>query len=271
MAGKLRASGEPRKAEKEADRTRSVERTMTARAWISTTTFSKAYLLVAWKSRDQLKEYERRGFAQFFYLTICGHVEGLLASVIKSRLHSINMLRWYPIPPMQVEDGDTVHSCPFDPVVESMERIISTLGDEIDSAPLAKLIELHSKVFPQALSDIVGSDLHQDLLALAYLRNLFAHGRDLFMKFDNAFAGKATLDKNPLQLPAQRLQAAKIIKDFNITGQNYNDFQAVFFGDEALLYFYRAVQDIEKKLRAFCTFLPETRLPTFPTLPDLDA
>lgn len=248
---------------------------MTARAWISTTTFSRAYLLVAWKSRDQLKEYERRGFAQFFYLTICGHVEGLLASVIKSRLDSIKMLRWHPIPPMQIKDGDTVHSCSFDPVVESMERIISTLSDDTESAPLARLIDLHSRVFPQPLSDIVGSDLHQDLNALASLRNLFAHGRDLFMKFDMKFddplAGKATLDKNPLQLPAQRLQAAKIIKDFNITGQNYHDFQAVFFGDEALLYFYRAVQDIEKKLRAFCTFLPETMRVTFPTLPDLNA
>jgi len=243
---------------------------MHARTSISTTTFSKAYLSVAWKNRDQLKEYERRGFAQFFYLTLCGHIEGVLAALIKARLQSVtHMVRWETLPPAEFNAYGKIQSCRLDPLIESLRRLLSSISDEAQSAPMAKLIELHGRIFPQKLSDILGPDLHQDLLALNSLRNLFAHGRDMFMEFDDPFVGKGTLAGNPLQLPAQRLLAAKIIKCLNITGQNHNEFQAQFFDDDALLYFYNAVQEIEKRLDASRTFLPESVVPSIPALPTI--
>jgi hypothetical protein len=222
---------------------------MASRIRISTTVFSKAYLAIAWKSRDDLTGYEKRGFVQFSYLTICEHVESLLSSIIKRRIDSIkHMLHWDKLPPIQFKNEDKIHYCELEPLVESLLRVLSRVADDTENAPLSKLIDLYSKVFSQSLKEVVGKELHEDLTALASLRNLFAHGRDLFIEFDAPFAEKATLDKNPLQKPAQRLHQVGIIKDFNITGQNYDEFQTLFFSDEALLYFYQAVQKIEESL-----------------------
>jgi hypothetical protein len=52
---------------------------MESRIWISTTTYSKAYLAVAWERRKQLKDYEARGFAQFVYLTLSAHLAAVFA------------------------------------------------------------------------------------------------------------------------------------------------------------------------------------------------
>jgi len=111
------------------------------------------------------------------------------------------------------------------------------------------------------------------LLALASLQNLFAHGRDFFLDFENPFnvPAYASLDLNPIQRPALRLHAAGIIKDLKITGQTQDYFQSAFFADEALLYFYRAAKQIEEKLLENVTFLPEKFLRSVPKLPELQA
>src|SRR5574341_571955 len=186
---------------------------MSARASISTTVFSKAYLARVWESRHQLQDYERRGFAQFFYLTVCGHVESVLALVIKRRLNSIRfMLSWEKLGPVEFKDGDQLHLCALKPVVESLVQVVEALKVDADSAPLRKLIELFGRVFPQALKDVVGADLYDDLIALADLRNLFAHGRDLVMEFEDPFGGQGSLERNQLRIPAERLHRAGIIE-----------------------------------------------------------
>ncbi|MBD2086540.1 hypothetical protein H6F52_16405 [Coleofasciculus sp. FACHB-542] len=244
---------------------------MSSRVKISTSIFSKAYLAVAWKSRNELTDYERRGFAQFFYLTICGHIESLLSSIIKVRINSIRyMVRWEAVPPMQFNDGGQIHHCELKPVIDSVLQIVSLVAKDTENAPLNKLFELYSKVFSQSLKEITGKDLYEDLDALASLRNLFAHGRDLFIEFDGPFPDKATLDNNPLQKPAQRLFKAGIIKDFNITGRNYDKFQALFYSDEVLLYFYRSVQKIEDVLIKSIGFMPEKSMTYMPPLVDLE-
>jgi len=54
-----------------------------------------------------------------------------------------------------------------------------------------------------------------------------------------------------------------------IPGQTHDDFQSSFFADETLLYFYRAVDQIEQKLLDNVTFLPEKFMRTVPRLPKL--
>jgi hypothetical protein len=146
-----------------------------------------------------------------------------------------------------------------------------SLADQSHTAPLNRLMEHHNMLFSPSLLDLLGKDLHADLLALAQLRNLFAHGREFFLEFDDPFAGHATLDANPIQAPALRLHKAGIIKDLKITGQNHDVFQSAFYSDDALLYFHSAVRQIEQKLSANVTFLPEKRLWTVDPLPELTA
>ena len=247
---------------------------MPSRTWISTTTYSKAYLAVAWQSRHQLKDYERRGFAQFVYLTMSAHLEGALAELLRKRCDSLRyMVRWETLPSMQFTQDKQKHLCDLKPLYESLLRVLTALEEESHTAPLTKLTELYNVLFSPSVRDIVGKELHEDLLALASLRNLFAHGRDFFLEFEDPFnvAAYASLDSNPIQRPALRLHAAGVIKDLKITGQTHGDFQSAFFADDALLYFYRAVEQIEQKLSEAMTFLPEKSMWHYPKLPKLEA
>lgn len=131
-------------------------------------------------------------------------------------------------------------------------------------------MEIFAWVFPEKLRDVIGSELHEDMIALSDLRNIFAHGRQIFMDFygEGFLDLLGSLDGNPLKKPANRLFKVGIIKSLEITGQNHNDFYAVFYSDDAMLYFYRAVNSIEEKLEANSTFLPERYLKD-PRLPSL--
>ena len=245
---------------------------MSSRAGISTSYFSKAYIAVAWGTRNELQESERRGFSQFFYLAICGHIESILSSIIKARVFSIrHMFRWEALPPQEYHEEDTIYHCDQKPIVESLWKIILLVAHDTENAPLSKLIELYNKTFQENLREIIGKELYEDLDALASLRNLFGHGRDIFVEFDDPFGeGKANLDKNPLQKPAKRLHHAGIIKNFDITMQNYIEFHASFYSDDALLYFYKAIQKVEDKLANSLEFPPEKARIFFVRLPDLE-
>ncbi|MGJ0485707.1 MAG: hypothetical protein ACR65R_14440 [Methylomicrobium sp.] len=246
---------------------------MAAMLSISSGVYGKAFLAKAWEDRHKLLDYERRGFTQFFYLTICGHIEEVIADILKQRIHFINIaIDWEQLPPMNYRDGDITHTCPIEPVVKSIKNLASTLISEVNSAPYAKLSELYVKLFGASIGKIIGNDLEQDIKALTTLRNIFAHGRNLYMKFevDESWAHIGTLDGNILKQPSQRLYDVGIIKNLNITGQNYHDFQALFYSDEVMLHFYNAASQAEKHLTEATTFLPERKWPGPQPLPDLN-
>src|SRR4051794_14564341 len=88
---------------------------------ISTTAYSKAYLVPAWRSRAQLKEYERYGFAQFVYITLCAHVEGILADLITARLRSVRLfVPWDRLPPATGTEQGHRKSYELRPLLESV-------------------------------------------------------------------------------------------------------------------------------------------------------
>ena len=243
------------------------------RASISTSTFSKSFLAKAWDARKELLDYEKRGFAQFFYLTLCSHIESELAFTITRRLHFISrIVRWEDIPLMKWKNQEIEQECPLDPIIQSLKQITRRLEADVESAPLSKLIELFGRVFPESLRVILGPELFDDMDSLATLRNIFAHGRNLTMEFEGEdwSSLKGTLDGNALKKPAERLYRAGVIKGFDINGANYNDFHASFYCDDAMLYFYKAAQSIETQLESFTPFPPERSWVVQTKLPPLD-
>lgn len=239
---------------------------------ISTSRFNKSFLAKAWEARKDLLDYERRGFAQFFYLTLCSHIESELAHTITRRLRFITrIVRWDALPPMKWQNGDTEGVCSLDPIVQSVQHIAKRLEADVETAPLARLVDLFARVFPESLRDVLGPDLYGDMESLSVLRNLFAHGRNLTMELEGEdhSTSKGTLDGNPLKKPAATLRRAGIIKDFDITGNNYNDFHSHFYADDAMLYFYKAAQSIETQLESFTPFPPEGHWITHDKLPSL--
>jgi hypothetical protein len=148
-----------------------------------------------------------------------------------------------------------------------------TLELDVNSAPLCKLIESFNNIFPENLKNLIGADLDSDIRALANLRNLFAHGRNLMMEFEvsDSFTLKGTLDSNQLKLPAERLYKAGLIKNFDMDSINYNEFHSIFYSDEVLLYFYKAIENIDIKLKSFAVFPVERNMFNFnSSLPPLN-
>jgi len=226
-----------------------------------------------WQAREDLHPIERRGFACFFYVTVCGHLEAVIADVIKSRLKFVeHAIGWDSLPPMLCTTSAGTEDVPIDPISATVRTMAAALEAEVDTAPLSRLSQLYERVFPKSISDVLGPGLEADVKALGALRNLFAHGRDLTMEFapasDTVFEG--TLDRNALKSAAQRLHQAGVIPDFNITGLNYDDFFGRFFGDAALRHFHAVVQEADSRLRGACDFAPERAVAHIQSLPPLD-
>lgn len=249
---------------------------MSARSRVSIPTgvYGRAFLVKMWEARDQLTAYERRGFAQFFYLTICGHLEAVLAGIIKGRLRSVELaIRWEQLPPMRYTSGATSGDYSVAPIVATLRRLSAAVQSEVDSAPLSRLTDLHVRVFGRSIASVLGPEMSADINALATLRNLFAHGRDLFMEFEGESHTEyqGTLDGNALKFSAQRLHQAGVIDGFNITGLNYDDFFGKFFSDAALLHFHRVVREAEVVLRRSTEFVPEQGVAPLRALDELRA
>lgn len=226
---------------------------------ISTSLFNKAYLKSAWGERNKLASYERHGFAQFFYLTIAGHLEAMIAAIVKARLKSIiQMLHWDRLGPMKYTNNGQEHSLPMKPLVSSLMALLEALEIESEHAPFEKLCSLYSRVFSKTVASVIGKELDQDVQGLFRLRNIFAHSRDWYLEVEGIEQDhRITLDGNPLLLPAQRLQKAGIIKKLDFNGQNHPELMEYFYCDQALLHFYDQVIKAEMELRNSVDFLPE--------------
>ncbi|MEW8266493.1 MAG: hypothetical protein AB2731_10150 [Candidatus Thiodiazotropha sp.] len=244
-----------------------------SRVFISSNTFGKAFLAKAWEARGELQKYERRGFAQYFYIIITGHIETVIMSCIKARLKIIMSVQWNKAGLYELELNNEIQSHSLEPITSSIKQIASSTLNEVENAPLSKLVQLYNKVFPENINLVIGSESKKDLDALAVLRNIFAHGRDIFVEFEGEDPAefKGILDGNPLKNPAQRLQAAGIITNFDITGQNHDSFTSIFFSDEAMLYFYNVVREVESKLKLNNQFVPENMMYHIQELPEIQS
>ncbi len=237
-------------------------------------------LTIAWNVRHALTDSERRGFAQFFYLTISGHTESVLSKIVGARVSSIQSLTVQSPRPSKLDtEEDLVSYLDHESSVrQSFHGITSSLKAEVETAPLSKLLGLYKKVFQKSLRDVIGKELSEDLDALGALRNTMAHGRDLYLAFDeerrkpNEFFGPITLDGNPLKKAAERLKKSGILSICvsDIDTMNWDGFLSDFYCDDALLYFYRAVIQVEDKLRACSDDSFEVMSSYVPPLPDLD-
>ena len=243
------------------------------RSWISSTIFSKAFLAKAWEARAELNEYERRGFAQYFYLTVCCHLEAVLAERIRRRLHLIATSPWEAAGAVTCNIDGNEQECPLDQVIGSIRHIAHQMKKEAESAPLSKLLKLYNEVFPEKLASVIGDELYKDVDALATLRNIFAHGRELVLEFEgeDLMNLRGVLEGNPLEKVAARLVQARVIPSTEFHGSDHIEFLGRFFSDGAMLYFYQVVKSVESRIEASTTYVPERVWPEVQDLPELRA
>lgn len=213
----------------------------------------KIFLYKMWKNRHDLSEDERKGFAQYFYITMSGHVESLLVTIIKTRLTTIECefekLRYNQIPIIKNINREE-KKFPMDPVLSSVISIASSLKNRVETVPLSDLLKIYDEVFSKGeLKSVVGGNVKRGLLAISQLRNVFAHGRDILMYFDsdnpnNCDDFSAKLDKCSLGEPIKYLQKEKIF-DETI---KWNATLSVFFEDKVILHFYEIIRNAQSSL-----------------------
>ena len=232
---------------------------------------SHAFLSRMWLDRNSLSAVERKGFVQFFYLTLCGHTESVIAEVIRTRISDARVaIRPDTVPPLKFKSGERLELVSSAPLVESVLQIALALSREAQSAPLSKLIELVSKVFPGKLRDAIGAATYDDLNALAALRNLFAHCRDIIVEFEIITGG--ITDWGALEVPIKVLKSAKIVPDQIFGGHNWNELVDVIYSDAAMRYFHSAAQKVECELYRLSNYGPPAFNPRrLPPLPNIDA
>lgn len=236
---------------------------------ISSTTYNRAYLVKVWDGRGGLQDSERYGFAQFIYLTITGHLEACMGELIDRRLMYVrSMTRELRDKSVSYEKDGQQISHAYGPLYESLQGALDHFQRKAARAPLDNLSELFQDLFGVKMPDLL-KDLHPDLKALAALRNVFAHGRDLWMEFDQSDANLLVLDQNPLKLPAERLYAAGILKSLRVDAKTHHEFRVAFYSDAALLHFLAQARRIEGVLKALLVYPPETEMPLMVSLPEI--
>ena len=239
---------------------------------ISSTAYAKSYLSTTWSRRSELNSYERRGFAQFVYVVLCGHLECLLSKKIETRLSCARQfLDFDKLSPVILKNNGIKEQCSTAPLAESVKSILLDLESSINNAPISRLIHIYDRVFQVRLIDLIGKELYSDIDSLAGLRNLFAHGRDISVDLDGGFPGKADLSRNPLLKPAKRLNEIGVIDTLDVNMNNMEKFESAFHSDDAVLHFYRAVKKIEDIVVSDLEFLFEEMTWHVPTLPELNA
>ncbi len=163
------------------------------RLGISTLVYSKAFISKAWAVRASMEEYERRGFFQFLYVTACGHAESILCNYLKAVLFlPLLTIRSATQFPVRVHTVDGIeHVISTEPEHRALQRVLQSTIDDIDRAPLARLEKLHETIVGKTIHDIIGSNRYDDLRGLVSVRNLLAHGRELYVNIN--FSDQADL------------------------------------------------------------------------------
>jgi hypothetical protein len=240
-----------------------------------------AYLHAVWNSRLSLKDQEKLGFAQFFYIFLNTHIESQLVALINFRLDSIRNF-------VQTASRDRVYhlthtlksGAPYPkakeidthPSFHSIHKMVTEKYEGLKSASIGRLIKTYDSLFLQSLKAAIGEDLKRDLDAVSSMRNIFAHGRRIGIDLENSSGIlKANIESSTLKEAVQRLQKANLLSKVEPTSaHNYHLWESSIFSDSALLYFYNRIMLIDSKLKdCECSLQERARIALMPCLPEL--
>ncbi len=204
---------------------------------ISTIAYSKAFITKSWETRAQMLEYERRGFFQFLYVTACGHAESVICDHLKAilffPLFDIRKATSSHERPMTI-DG-TEFSVSTESAQRAVQRILERTMKDLDKAPFDRIESLHKDIVGPSIRDIIGPDLHDRLIGLVSVRNLLAHGRELYVEINESFTADTTFERHPLENAIKSLRQAKLFSTEQADTYDAHEPQAVIYRDEAVV------------------------------------
>jgi hypothetical protein len=226
--------------------------TMKHRQYIRSSSTGVAYLIRAWEDRTNLESHERRGFGQHFYMMLSSHLESVICRKICLRFDAIHTFVGEPsrVKPLQMGTPQGIETIDPASICLSIRRICDRRKQDIAKAAYERLKEEYRVAFAKPLPEVLGQDLFADLEALFVLRNILAHGREIYLEHEIDPEGvcREKLDGNPLKTPIDRLVQAGILERPILPTFTIDRFLTFLSMDEALRYFYESSQQIENLL-----------------------
>jgi len=214
---------------------------------INTVVYSKAFISKIWADRAHFAEYERRGFFQFLYITACGHAESIIADYMKAVLHgscfAIKVMPegGFPERELVIDGVSSLVSTEYEQ--RAVQRVLERTMADIDRASFDKLESLHRTIVGCALRDIVGGELHDHLKGLLSIRNLLAHGRELYIDItreDNSFVADVGFEQHPLENAIKSLRRVGLFADDQARQLQPADVKSVIYEDDVVIHFWNA-------------------------------
>jgi len=193
-------------------------------------------------------EYERRGFFQFLYVTACGHAESVICDYLKSSLFypllDIKTAKTFPERKMTIEE--TEYSVSTEPEQRAVQRILERTIEDLDKAPFERIDLLHKTIVGSSIREIIGPDLHDNLKGLISVRNLLAHGRELYVEIDESFCTDASFEQHPLLNAIKSLRQNKLFNTENADTYDAHEAQGIIYRDDVVRHFWNSSVEVGK-------------------------
>lgn len=217
---------------------------MAGRLTISTVVYSKAFISKIWTNRAEFEKYERRGFFQFLYVTACGHMESIISDYLKSVLQyplmSIKVMPDVGFPCRDIVRNDIRSSVSMEYEQQAVERILEKTMGDIDKAPFDKLESFHRTIAGCSIRDIVGVELYDHIKGLVSVRNLLAHGRQLYIEMDESFCADVGFEQHPLENAIKSLRQVGLFVEEQARSLQPDDVTGLIYDDDAVVHFWNA-------------------------------
>lgn len=216
------------------------------RIGISTIAYSKAYITKSWENHAQMLDYERRGFFQFLYITACGHAESVICDYLKSILFHplLDIKKATSFPDRKMTIGETELSVSTEPEQSAIRRILERTVEEIEKAPFDRIESLHKLIVGSSIRETIGPDLHDSLKGLVSVRNLLAHGRELYVEIDESFSADTSFESHPLENAIKSLRQAKLFNTEQSDTYDAQDAKGVIYQDEVVRHFWNTSVEV---------------------------
>ena len=222
---------------------------MAGRSGINTVYYSRAFISKLWIDRAKFSDYERRGFYQFLYITACGHLESVIADYLKGvlRIPLFNSKpkngSEYPIRSVIREGNTQPVSMEFE--MRAIEGLIKKTVEDIEKSPFSKLESFHQTIVGKTLRNVVGNELHDALKGLVSVRNLFAHGRELYIDITDSLEADLSFEQHPIETAIKSLKQANLFT-VNDDVLDANDIKSIIYRDDVVSHFWNASAKIAK-------------------------
>jgi hypothetical protein len=223
---------------------------MPGRLGISSIVYANAFIDKAWVQRTSMEDYERRGFFHFLYVTASGHAESIICDYLKSVLFlakfPIDTTKAFQMRKSIVNGVEHLLSTEFEQ--RAIGRLLDRTNEELERASFERIESLHKTITGDSIRDVVGEELHDRFKGLVSVRNVVAHGRLLYVNFDESHQADPSFEQHPLEHAMKNLKRSKLFPA-DVTAVDANDLYGLIYKDEILLHFWNASVSIGEKYR----------------------